>query len=320
MRTEVNIFVILLEENRYFVFGTTHEDENFTKIKKECELLYNFPKQYRPILVVDQYTNRSVFDIQSIVLQYMYKYGVYNVRGGIYQNTDLTDKEINEITNHFHLIKDLNVNTQVHDFIYKEIQSKSKEELRELFINTENKWEKMRESERISKDIKNMLFHNIENIKNEYFTKMDYYFIEKMQDFKEVLLEYKKEDTTQEIIEEYSKEKYQEMVNILLNLYTINEVYSFINNDEDMPIIIWNTPNVNFDNFFNNRKYDESIDEFVIVKPSENYLNKALKLYEKYETVMYIVLNRLNEYEYDTYSLKTEGIAKKMDILLYTIE
>ena len=178
MRTEVNIFVILLEGNRYFVFGRSHDDENFTKIKKECELLYDFPKQYRPILVVERYMNRPVFDIQSIVLQYMYKYGVYSVRGGIYQNDELTETQINEITNHFQLIKDLNVNNVVHDFIYQEIQNKSKEELRELFVNIENKWEKIRESERIAKDIKNLLFHNVEIIKNEYFTKMDYYLIE----------------------------------------------------------------------------------------------------------------------------------------------
>jgi len=307
---ETNIFVLALKDNRFFVFGSQYEDK-IAKIKRECELLYDFPKKYNPLFVIERFTSRSIFDINSVVLQYMYKYGIYNVRGGIYQNIELNNEELTEIYNQFKLIKNMNIDTMARDFIY-EINNKTDKELRELLIKIEDKYSKLKENEKKAYELKEILFENSTVLQDYNLEKIDYYLIEKIQQFKEILSEYRNTSNIQEVIDNYSKNSYQELIDILLKLYKINELHMCVSNLNQLPNIV-------FDNLFYNRKYIESTDSFVYFIPTNEDIEYSLKVCEDYETILYWTLNRLNEYEFDMFSLKKEGIEKKLDILLYTI-
>ena len=93
------IYVILLEQNKYFVYSTDTAEyfdntmfdygENVDQhvdevIKMEIENLFEFPRIYKPVQIVETTWITDVLEIDKTVKKYMMNYGVDNVRGGSY--------------------------------------------------------------------------------------------------------------------------------------------------------------------------------------------------------------------------------------------
>jgi len=76
-----SLYIILLECGKYFIF---YSNANHTpaQILVECEVLYAFPKQFKPLRIWDKVD--SGYAVDTFVKEYMVKYGICHVRGGSY--------------------------------------------------------------------------------------------------------------------------------------------------------------------------------------------------------------------------------------------
>ena len=86
----VNIYILLLEENKYYIGKTTQPE-----IRLEKHFNSNgsaWTKKYNPIKVIGLIPDCEDFDEDKYTLKYMQKYGINNVRGGTFCGITL-DKE-----------------------------------------------------------------------------------------------------------------------------------------------------------------------------------------------------------------------------------
>ena len=77
-----NIYILKLENNKYYV-GKTNNLEK----RKEAHIngtASSWTKKYKPLSVEKIIPNASPFDEDKYTIEYMGKYGIDNVRGGIY--------------------------------------------------------------------------------------------------------------------------------------------------------------------------------------------------------------------------------------------
>ena len=80
--SKTNIYILKLENNKYYV-GKTDDLEK----RKEAHIngtASSWTKKYKPISVEKIIPNASPFDEDKYTIEYMDKYGIDNVRGGVY--------------------------------------------------------------------------------------------------------------------------------------------------------------------------------------------------------------------------------------------
>ena len=82
-----NIYVLKLEQNRYFIHFS--EVKSNFKILRECEIYYNYLKQYKPLNIIETLPFDNFLDVDKLVKHYMYIYGYAYVRGGSYTEEEL---------------------------------------------------------------------------------------------------------------------------------------------------------------------------------------------------------------------------------------
>jgi hypothetical protein len=85
------IYVLKLEDNKYFIHHEIDSDKDFEKIMIECEIYYDYLKKYKPISIIETIFFTDNLDIDKTVKQYMYLYGFNNVRGGSYLEEKIPD-------------------------------------------------------------------------------------------------------------------------------------------------------------------------------------------------------------------------------------
>jgi len=168
------VYVILLEGNNYFIHSSN--SVSHSKIKEECKTLFDYPKKHKPLLVISQYGNKSKMDIHSIVLEYMYIYGIDKVRGGIFQEDVLPESKLSIISEFFDYY-DLD-HTKLLDFS-EELKTTSHDKIESL------KQELKKELDFL--DEKRSLLETFKYIDNE--CEIDFYFVEKIQWFKRIVSE-----------------------------------------------------------------------------------------------------------------------------------
>lgn len=91
----VNIFILKLETDKYYVGSCNHHDE----IKRYFGGNYGpeWIKLYPPVKLVEVISPCDIFDIDKHTKRYMALYGVNNVRGGAYTNIKLSKSDCNHI-------------------------------------------------------------------------------------------------------------------------------------------------------------------------------------------------------------------------------
>jgi len=94
-----NIYILELENNKYYI-GKTDD------VSKRYEQHINGNGSYwtkinKPISIIKIIENCSVFDEDKYVKEYMFKYGIDNVRGGTYNQIKINDDIITFLENEF---------------------------------------------------------------------------------------------------------------------------------------------------------------------------------------------------------------------------
>ena len=88
-----NIVAIKLSNDKYYILKTNKSNFNldYDFNYKDIE----FTNLNKPLAVDKIYKNCDNFDLDKIVKNYMYHYGINNVRGGSYQITQFTSEQLN---------------------------------------------------------------------------------------------------------------------------------------------------------------------------------------------------------------------------------
>ena len=91
----VNIYILQLEENKYYIGKTLH-----TNFRLEQHFNSNgsaWSKKYKPIKVIGLIPDCDNYDEDKYTIKYMEKHGINNVRGGSFCEINLSDEHITTI-------------------------------------------------------------------------------------------------------------------------------------------------------------------------------------------------------------------------------
>lgn len=90
------VYVLQLTNGKYYV-GLNSESEqfDFNNLNEPNE----FINKYKPIRIISQVKKESKYDELNTVLEFMGLYGISNVRGGPYQQINMTEEEIISLIN-----------------------------------------------------------------------------------------------------------------------------------------------------------------------------------------------------------------------------
>jgi hypothetical protein len=94
-----NIYILKLQDEKYYIGKSNNVQKRFEKHLNGTESVWTVI--HKPISIEKIIPNSSIYDEDKYVKEYIYKYGIENVRGGSYQNNILNDREkyllLNEI-------------------------------------------------------------------------------------------------------------------------------------------------------------------------------------------------------------------------------
>ena len=88
------VYIFNVSNDKKFLYSSYSKNEN--EIVIEATLYYDFLKTYPIISLYEKREERTGFDLDNYVKEYMYYYGINNVRGGSYSN-EILDKEVEEV-------------------------------------------------------------------------------------------------------------------------------------------------------------------------------------------------------------------------------
>lgn len=93
--SSITIYVLQCEDSKYYIDKSQNAN---------ARILYHFSdqgsawtKKYKPVKIVETINNCDKFDEDKYVLIYMEKYGIDNVRGGVYSQIKLSEEQITSI-------------------------------------------------------------------------------------------------------------------------------------------------------------------------------------------------------------------------------
>jgi len=93
------IYVLKLADEHYFLMRNNVPNITDTQLLFEAEIRYEYPKIHLPVYVYSHYKEESPTDLDRYVKQYMFTYGMENVRGGSYMAPILSDYQKQALTN-----------------------------------------------------------------------------------------------------------------------------------------------------------------------------------------------------------------------------
>lgn len=91
----VNIYVLSLEQDKYYVGRTTSSDTRIEQHRNNNGSYWT--KLYKYVSTIIIYENCDIFDEDKYVIMYMDKYGIDNVRGGTFSSIYLSNTDYNFI-------------------------------------------------------------------------------------------------------------------------------------------------------------------------------------------------------------------------------
>ena len=118
-----NIFVLKLTNNKLFIGKTKKNNISLKHINSDWVNKNNF------VEILDFYKSTDIFEENNLTKKYMMKYGIENVRGGMYRNTELCASVINLLQDEFKYINQDNENDYENSFLTK---SSIKKEIKKL--------------------------------------------------------------------------------------------------------------------------------------------------------------------------------------------
>lgn len=324
------LYIILLEKDNYFVYYSDTDCES--KLLIEVEYLFDFPKMFHPIKIVETTWTMDLFEIDKYVKKYMMKYGIDHVRGGSYLSPILQDFQLESLRSEFaYLSKSLMITnfTHLHDSIDKFINSGQM--IREKEYNLYNE-EKMRyflyhtlHSQNQQNIIcyyekYNNIIQNLHSIQIFYVDKQEYIIDKSILKNVQLLIQNitREPELNNQNCEEIQKDDsiskiYKNTIIYIKHVLriSITDSYSkyneFIeNNDKKIPIIFFSYPHFLLDKFFLHKTTNtielEQIQDFLYI----------------IEGVFYWITNKQDEYMFDLENIP-ENIKWKYITALYSV-
>ena len=92
----INVYVLKLLDGRYYV-GSTHSNMLWRLDTHTSNNKIVWTTLHKPIEVKEVHYNCDKHDVNRITLEYMYKYGIHNVRGGAFCKPILSESQIQTI-------------------------------------------------------------------------------------------------------------------------------------------------------------------------------------------------------------------------------
>ena len=286
-----SLYVLELSEEKWYLHISNSDDIN--KVYMECKLISSFVRKYLPIVSYESTKIFNDYDLDTYLKKYMRNYGINNVRGGIYTEIILNETE-NLIINNNCENKLIPINEKI-DMIdnivdrYKDLDEWSKEKIEEEILNINTNYEYYKKS----KCLYNQMKQPINGIVFSYNIKKSLSWLNKMviMNAKYILsgnAEKKKLCTG------YEYKQYVDVITEIKNAYLIYN--SYLSDEITMirysPIIHIQSPRILFDEFMCHVNVNTITDNFEI----------ALKLIESIEGMVYTVVCRLQELEFDIHS------------------
>ena len=95
MRT---IFLIELENSKYFVFASSFHINFPIELFLEASIIHEYIRKYKPLRIANQLSETHFLDVDIYVKKQMLVHGIDNVRGGSYSSIVLTPEQITFLT------------------------------------------------------------------------------------------------------------------------------------------------------------------------------------------------------------------------------
>jgi hypothetical protein len=312
-----NLYVMLLESDKYYVYYT--DTENHDRIRMECIFISPFVKKYKPNKIIETLWNIDVFDIDKYVKKYMTVHGINNVRGGSYQELQLSHYQ------HFALERELEfISSHKNNSLYME-EKKRYFIYHEVLHNNINQ-----EPKEIDKynDILHRYTETQKKLSNLQFYRKDTtsYFVEKNTinriEFLQSYIISRKFETEYhdpDIVRFYTEllPYLKHFVNIIEKNDKCNLTDFFGNeiekDDENEMTVLVHHPEFIFDNIIYFSKYHPEYNAKIV---NDDYIEKAEKICEIFKGMCWWCLNRIDEYEFDLKCLP-ENIEWKTEMIDY---
>jgi hypothetical protein len=103
--SNITIYALLCEDNKYYIGKS--QNANVRILDHFINQGSAWTKKYKPLKIVETISNCDKFDEDKYVLIYMEKYGIDNVRGGVYSQIKLLEEQITSIKTHLTGANDL---------------------------------------------------------------------------------------------------------------------------------------------------------------------------------------------------------------------
>ena len=344
------IYVIALEENRFFVYytDTSCEEDIFT----EVSCMFEFTQKYKPQQIIESIWTTDMFEIDKYVKKYMLKYGIDRVRGGSYTSLELCDHQRNTIETELSYLskavmlsgesiditfnnklfcntkylptfeKDIHSEEKMRYFLYTNIHKKPAvlvSESAELILG--NQCRKRTEQRSCSTRFPTKLVQQITYYYDQFMKK------------KELLSKYKffeKSNNTYTMNKQLSF-KIENIKNYLYDVrengFSVSENLHIRKDYQNVMVYVGHVLKF-YDTNDKNNTFSMIylscphflLDKFFLHKPefNENELKQAIILWEIIEGMYYCVLNRIDELEFDLKHIP-ENIEWKHNLLCHYI-
>ena len=123
------IFILELTNNKYYIGKTKKNNISINHINSDWVNKNNVVK------IIDFYKSTNIYEENNLTKEYMMKYGIENVRGGMYKNTKLDENLINALQEEFKYFNQYNENEYENSFLTKSSIKKEIQKLENLCKN-----------------------------------------------------------------------------------------------------------------------------------------------------------------------------------------
>ena len=277
------IYVFALSKKKFFLYSSFEKDDQ-EQIQLEAELYYDYLKKYKILKTIQKITQKTPFDLDYYVKQYMYFYGFANVRGGSYIEEELPEwqekvlnEELDTVSNDEQKPREYILHVILEEYKSKTFSREEVKMERERIIQRREQYKL--EKSRLCK-IKNDFIYSFENqiewLKRQYIQKDDGTLLRNT--------------------------KYKQLIETVKKVYCLY-IQEFEKPDEND--IYFKYPEFIFDSYM----YDS------ILPRSMELINKICSRLVYFTNC---IINRIQEYEFDisSYGLEDEWVFSRKLYLL----
>jgi hypothetical protein len=278
-----NIYAVELADNHFLVHPSVKSEER--DIIRECAILYDWARKYEPVFVCESFylEQDTPITIDYFVKKYMQIYGIDNVRGGSYSQNELTEfqKKVLE-----------------YEFTIPEIMTKNNIFLKDYAANYGDELEIENAITAINQkwSSKTELLQSLRQAPGNVI--IDRSFIGKMEWLKNTMdlivmtksYNHQYHTSFPNIMTDAFVQRYQRLIPCLQHLY--KQGRQLRDNILFEPMIYLEHPEFLFDVIMchSQTKSIESVNEAY---------NSAIKLYERFEYMMYLIINKSDDMIFD---------------------